>query len=434
MSGDRLPLHSRHEVQTYTLKSPILQSLAKKKDYFAVPMQAILPLNWEKFYTNPNIGEDVPTDCGTGVEGFWSKMKTLFVNSFTYVESVFVSGTDVQKLDALLHFLLFFEQIYSTGSLMETLGISGHNWLRVDYIYQGLLTRAAVYDEFFDAVIGALNGQLQDDDFIFSIGLKRYQVSQRPQDIERSDVVGITLREALELMRDDFSFTVTNVSWSGSAVIDAIEDAWDKFDFTPLDSDAPLNLARLWAYQLVCYHFYSNDHVDFIYSADLYRQYIHQLVTGSLVSAGQTFGTDEIFSVNGFEYRYDALSAKFFNVICSRFSSTNGIFALSGSNNNFPQLAEMLAYFRALFGFNRSLRFMDYFTGSRVLPLAVGDHEASVNANGKVDIIELSKTSMMTKFLQAVNRSGRKFSAYMQELFGRTPAYDYHNPMYLAHT
>ena len=41
---------------------------------------------------------------------------------------------------------------------------------------------------------------------------------------------------------------------------------------------------------------------------------------------------------------------------------------------------------------------------------------------------------MMTKFLQAVNRSGRKFSAYMQELFGKTPAYDYHNPMYLAHT
>lgn len=41
---------------------------------------------------------------------------------------------------------------------------------------------------------------------------------------------------------------------------------------------------------------------------------------------------------------------------------------------------------------------------------------------------------MMTKFLQAVNRSGRKFSNYMKELFGKTPAYDYHNPMFLAHT
>ena len=49
--NDHLPLHSNHEVQTYTLKSPILQSLAKKKDYFVVPMQAILPNNWEKFST-----------------------------------------------------------------------------------------------------------------------------------------------------------------------------------------------------------------------------------------------------------------------------------------------------------------------------------------------------------------------------------------------
>lgn len=428
VSGDRLPLHSRHEVQTYTLKSPILQSLAKKKDYFAVPMQAILPLNWEKFYTNPNIGEDVPVDCGTGVEGFWTKMKTIFVNSFTYVESLFVSGTDTQKLDALLHFLLFFEQIYSTGSLLETLGISGHNWLRLDYKYQGLLTRSAVYDEFFDAVIGALDAQLQDEDFVISISQRLYDVSQRPADIENSSVVGLSLREALELMRDDFSFVVTQVSWSGSAVFDAIEAAWDKFDFTPLDSDAPLNLARLWAYQLVCYHFYSNDHVDFIYSADLFRQYIGQL---AFAYPSSTVFLTPKFSVNGFFYEYDYLSSHAFSIVYGAFGS-DGIFSLAVGSQ--VSLLNAMAYFRALFGFNRSLRFLDYFTGSRVLPLAVGDHEASVNANGKVDIIELSKTSMMTKFLQAVNRSGRKFSAYMQELFGRTPAYDYHNPMYLAHT
>ena len=83
VSSDTLPLHSNHEVQTYTLKSPILQSLSKKKDYFAVPMQAILPLNWEKWYTKANIGQDAPDDAGCGVSGFWSKMATLHNNSLS---------------------------------------------------------------------------------------------------------------------------------------------------------------------------------------------------------------------------------------------------------------------------------------------------------------------------------------------------------------
>ena len=97
VSGDRLPLHSNHEVQTYTLKSPVLQNLLKKKDYFVVPMQAILPLNWEKFYTNPNIGEDVPIDSGCGVEGFWAKIRTLFNGSRTALLALLDTPRDSRR-------------------------------------------------------------------------------------------------------------------------------------------------------------------------------------------------------------------------------------------------------------------------------------------------------------------------------------------------
>lgn len=438
VSGDVLPLHSNHEVQTYTLKSPILQSLAKKKDFFAVPMQAILPLNWEKFYTNPNIGEDVPTDCGLGVEGFWSKVKTLFVNSWTTLPVAASSGvTEAVILERWLKFFIFFENLYSTGCLMETLGISAHNWFRAIHNNGAGIIKNVTFDDIFDEFMSGIAGllTLSARAIRFSIGATQYTIVNSPNvDYSTIGPNQVTLREALELMRDDLSFTVNSVSLgSGTPVATFVNEVKGQITLQLPDSDAALNLGRLWAYQLVCAHFYSNDHVDFIYSADLFRQYINQVVTG-VGSSDPSMLFSRTFSVNGYQYLYDSLSAHYFDFVLSTFSSTSGIFGRSQNSVNIPTLNELYAYFVALFSFKRSLRFMDYFTGARSLPLAVGDHEVSVNANNKVDIIELSRSSMMTKFLQAVNRSGRKFSAYMQELFGKTPAYDYHNPMYLAHT
>lgn len=433
VSGDKLPLHSNHELQTYTLKSPILQSLAKKKDYFAVPMQAILPLNWEKFYTNPNIGQDVPDDCGLGVVTFWNDMRTLFNGSFTYLQNnLGTPTTDAQALQDTLRFLLFFEQIYSTGSLMESLGISGHNWFRMDRadsVITGLY-RSVTFDDLFDAVLGVISSDIATNESIdFTIGSDTYQIVTSPLDVARSYKQQITIREALELMRDDLTFTITAVT--SSVLVSNLDTLFSDFYPQMPQTDAPLNLGRLWAYQLCVAHFYSNDHVDFIYSADLFRQYIRQLVTPS---ASNIVTTDQVFVVNGLEYQYDALSAKYFTFVRGGFTSGH-IFSWSTSGNR-GTLNEALAYFTALFGFKRSLRFMDFFTGARAYPLAVGDHEVSVGTStaGRLDIIALSQASMMTKFLQAVNRSGRKFSAYMQELFHKTPAYDYHNPMFLAHS
>ena len=438
VSSDRLPLHSNHEVQTYTLKSPILQSLSKKKDYFVVPMQAILPLNWEKFYTSPNIGQDVPDDCGLGVQLFWSKMRTVFINSWTKLNTDWSNASlaTTTKLQELFKFLIFFENIYSCGSLMKYLRISSNTWFKAT-LGNNIF---ATYDDIFDALIGAVAAQLSPDAsgavLDITINGNVYHVYDDPSNNPNASGSCINLREALELMRDDLSFTVTGatsfVTTGVSSVLGSITPALPT-------SDAPLNLGRLWAYQLVVAHFYSNDHIDFIFSADLYRQYILQLATYRNVASGQPdVQYDASFRVNGLDYQYDALSAFYCSRVIARLSGTDGIF--SANNLGQPQnegLDESYAYFVSLFGFKRSLRFLDYFTGSRAYPLnqlsGTGSPTVAVN-NNAVSVIDMSRASMMTKFLQAVNRSGRKFSAYMQELFGKTPAYDYHNPMYLAHT
>ena len=330
VSGDVLPLHSNHEVQTYTLKSPILQSLSKKKDYFVVPMQAILPLNWEKFYTNPNIGQDVPSDCGLGVVGFWQKMKALFSASWAYLLSSIngTSDSDAVKTQNLLKFLLFFENIYSAGSLMETLRISGHNWFRATYSQgQNLPTIEVGFDFLFDKLIGIVNTHLtgsSNNVITFSIGSQSYRIVGTPIR-ETNGVADVSLREALELMRDDLTFVVS----SSTLTNNSLSPELGKYTLYLPDSDADLNLGRLWAYQLVVSHFYSNDHVDFIYSAELFRQYIQELVTR------QTTATDNPsvigqFTVNGLSYNYDALSAYSFNTVINSFSA-NGIYGFTTS-------------------------------------------------------------------------------------------------------
>lgn len=435
VKNDRLPLHSNHEVQTYTLKSPIIQSLSKKKDYFVVPMQCILPNNWEKFYSQPNIGQDVPADSGLGVVDFWSKMKTVFDNSVSKVRSVLAdtSATDSQKLDAVFHFLIFFEPIYSAGSLMATLGISGHNWFRAIDQTIASAPKPVGFDDIFDKIIGLIETRISTSvgqGLYFTLGGNSYEIVPNADNFVNTSVQQVLMREALELMRDDLSFSIGN--WAGAigTLITDITTYINDIYFVLPTTDAPLNLGRLWAYQLVVSHFYSNDHVDFIYSAELFRQYINQLVTG--VSSGYVLSNR--FQVNGLEYLYDSLSAFYFSRLISNFSPTDGIFARINSSN-YPSLNEVYAYFVALFSFKRSLRFMDYFTGSRAYPLAGNQNPAATVSGGQVEVLEMSRASMMTKFLQAVNRSGRKFSNYMKELFGgKDLAYDFHNPMYLSHT
>ena len=48
VDSDRVGTRCSHDVRSYTLKAPLMQDIKMKKDFFSVPMQAILPLNWEQ--------------------------------------------------------------------------------------------------------------------------------------------------------------------------------------------------------------------------------------------------------------------------------------------------------------------------------------------------------------------------------------------------
>lgn len=101
---------------------------------------------------------------------------------------------------------------------------------------------------------------------------------------------------------------------------------------------------------------------------------------------------------------------------------------------------QLYAYFQQIFGFRRSLRFLDYFTGARSQPLAVAQQTIDINVDGtagtgySVSAINVTKGIQAQRLANAVNRFGRKFEDYIAGMSGKKPAPDYHNPFYLAHT
>lgn len=430
VKNDTLPIRSSHNVISYTLKSPLMQDITMYKDYFSVPMEAILPLNWEKFFDNPVRGDDVSVDVGPTVENFWSKVYTLFNSLSSSITTILADNTmrEEDALQSFLRFLIIGEYFYSNGSLMTSLGCHGSSYFTCTDANSNGITRS--FDYFFDSAISAIIGVMADDELL-SVTIDGYNYSVVKSLSSQPDNSGaIDFRHFLSLIRDNPTFKVNSYLIIGGAsgrgsFITALQDIIDNFTFIPLNASVPFNTSRLWAYQLCCAHYYTNDHIDFVYSAELYRQLI-----GNYLSLISSLQSSYYFTRNGIKYQYDYLSAHFCTSILNLLSS--------GATNilmtNASAWLAVLGYVSALFAYRRSLRYQDYFTGSRAQPLAVGSTGVTVSGN-TVDVVDITRNIQRQRFLNAVNRVRHNFEGYLQGIFGGdVPAPDYHNPFFLAST
>lgn len=432
---DTLILHSGHDARSYTLAGVLLQNLRMHKAYFNVPLQAILPFNHDKFIANPTIGEDVPEDVGLTVRNFLYKWFAFIQPIYNKVQdsSNYISSTVFLGHKWLSDVFLAYAYgayVFSNGSLLASLGAhyapcfnvrTSKGSISFDMFWEYAFQKIAEFVPYFDVdnqfrvFFGDIPEQLNSTDQTLKyISFHEFisdnvfdelpVVSYVPSNpvtgwqslvtsVFHTPYVGDNEPYMSNLVDDDPTIYVRCLNYQG--------------EYGECDDD--LNLERLWAYQLVCAHFFSNDKVDYIFSAELFRQLISDYIYSQ-----RDF---DVFTVNGFSYQYDYLSAHFFDGL------------VLGSN--YYSHPNYFGYFSALFSFKNSLKFMDYFTGSKTRPFAVGDVTVDTSS-GQVSVVDLSKTSWAAKFLQAVNRFGSKFENYIAGIFGKRPAYDYHNPMYLG--
>lgn len=411
------------QVYSYTLKAPLMQGIHMKKLLAQVPREAILPLNWDKWFKNPVIGEDIPGDVGTSVLGFWHLVYQAMyaLQDALPTETINSVAKANNYLTKWFKYLIIGEMFYSDGNLLKHSGISGSPWA---FSYKSDGHTLNSFDYVFDRFVNRfsdINLSPGGFEFILKYGASNvYTVKIGIDPNKTYPGKWISLREALSMMRDDLSFTIDTTGLNYEAFDDFRSiNANDielhlQFadDVEDEESRIPIDLKRLWAYQLVCAHFLTNDSVDFVYSAELYRQYINSLlfVTGEDI-AGDTF------SVNGMYYQYDFLSAHYFQSVLSVIA-----------DQGFDSSDSFFAYLCALFSFKRSLRYLDYFTGAKTRPLAVGDVTVAVN-NNRVNVVDTQAKTFLARFLNVINRVGMR--NYIEGVFNARQAPDWHNPQYL---
>lgn len=410
VNGDDIKLRSQHSLNTFTLKSPILSNIRMRKDYFSVPMEAILPFNWDKIITNPLFGDDVDAEtvnCVLDLSVFNTYKETEYNKSFIQLLNLMfneATSWSAESDGARFNAITIIELFFSKGSLLSRLGYNFSNLLKIDNTDEGVS-----YD--VDGFIEDVYGHLKP-----SVNIKYYG----------SDNSVMSESFSLQSAEDkrkfhDFCLSHCLVPTENFGIFASGYKPAYTFTFVE-SSDYVLkfNIAPVIAYQICCAHYLSNDKVDSIYSAELYRQLMQYCIYEG--------GFMDTFKYNDVQTRYDYLSGR---AMSEAFGNMVAQFTLPEfeSSLNLP-----FNYFINLLGMRRSLRYLDYFTGAKTHPLALGDTSVQVSSANQVDVVDVTKGLQMQRFLNFVNRTGRKFEEYISKLNGRYVAPDYHNPQFLGST
>lgn len=436
---DEIELNTKDFIDSLSLNAPFKGQIRKIKESFAVPKMAILPRNWDRIYTQPSNGDDVPKDANCVLQDFPAKMEAVWRFMFNQaLEFMPAEGEGVSDfLTVMLRALVVGEYIYSHGSLLNVCGYKSSAQFR--YIVGDL--EMLSYDQFFDRVIFELFGRVD------SFEVREYRGSETLYRDYKGLSGNSTLyqfnksfRAFLEDFRQNPTLEIYIINYADGAFDDiADSELWPNEDETtyplfisPDESDVDnlqeditdmsqtnLNLSRLLAYQIVCAHYYTNSSIDVIYTAELYRQYVQSLLN-RFENSSPTDASVDNFEWNGMLCPYDVLSGHELDKVlfASEFGGVHDYNA-------------WLALWPAIFGFRKSLRYGDYFVGSRPRPLAPVNTDVSVN-NNMVSVVNITRSIQAQRFANAVMRSRQKIEEYVKSLFGKSPAPDYHNPFFLT--
>lgn len=448
---DSISVNSADKIDSLSLAAPFKGSIRKIKESFKIPLSAILPRQWDRIYTQPSNGDDVPSATYlTPNCVIKDPSQVVFDEALHDFEYITTLGKYQYIGPYALKTLIMMEYFFSNGSLLSSMGCH----LGFRFSYDG-----KTFDQYFDAAVHDAFKYVKTItcnpyDYFPSYdkgsrALNFYGLSPEIDHNHVNDTAYGSFRSFLDYVRSNPGVSIT-VETDGNVPDDnesaSLFNEWKSlYDLnngkaklvsmimnSEIDdqSTTDINLSRVLAYQIACAHFYTNSSIDPIYSAELYRQYIESLAHQINSNDG-----DYLFLINGFSNRYDALSGRV--LMMSTFWQTNGSvnpYAFSSDLGQGPGLQKLrvkYALLGAIFGYRRSLRYADYFVGCRPRPLAPINTDVSVASN-KVSVIDITRNIQAQRFANSVMRSRSKVEEYVKGLFGKAPAPDYHNPFFLS--
>ena len=416
VEGDKLQFGIRHSIRTHTMASPIDFDLYKKMAYFLVDNKAILPINWEKVYKQPNKGDDVDDSVNTVSSILFSRLYAM-QNEIRSTQGNRFTMPTAEKYAWMFRYILMLEMFFSNGSLCGKMNYHLSPMVRIRKEDDSAWD-TQTFDEWLDQVFIILNDNHPFYVKFADISEKIYCAKQPINDNSDNYVI-VDLRTLVDMMRTFPNFNIV-CEVANPSYVGAYEYMLKKLRQVHfrIYKQAPFNYARMVAYQLVCTQFYTRDSVDYVYNAELWHNNLR-----SLLHSIPDFDVDVTFTYNGVKTYYDVTSGYIFDRVLNSFC-----------NNDFTYESTLgYHYMHAIFGHRKSLRYGDYFTGAKVLPFAPGDVTADVVNNG-VSALDVTRSILMQRFLNSVERVSNTWKDYLKDVTdGVAPPKDT-EPRFLAST
>lgn len=430
---DVIPLDTSFQMRTLATQSPIMQNLKKTNTWYQIDKRAIMPRTYELIYKAPVVGDDVPADSFCNIFGYNYGYSRNLINNFKdFIDGISVSLLNYSQVAKFfLRYMFFLRDFYSDGSLLASLGCPLHGYYRppVGSVW-------SCFDEYYRVLLEQFFSSFP---LAFKVPELNYRIySDETNDLFVCDLSGlapesvkkVTIHRIIEILsnydfevvyygEDELSTFVSalNAFWSGQFRPFAIGSVFD----SPYRG---INLERLVAYQLTCAQYYTNDNIDYIYNADLWHKaqdfFVRQVIN-------QVY---PMFEYNDIQVQYDAHSEHVINLMFDYAVNFDLVDPDYPSQMN-SRLDCFFDFFANLMSFNRSLKFLDYFTGAKARPLGVGDVDTQIQS-GAIDTLELVHNIQLTRFLNAINRSGMRDIDYLQQIYRTLPSPDYKEPKYIV--
>lgn len=487
----KVQYRSGTDIDTQNLKAPLMTPMRAMKDTFFVPIRALLPHNADLLVTNPLTGQDIDpekvntllffntttsgsTYFGDALESmmhrWWRTVAGYTGNSGTtgFTDS---DAYMAQLLESNLLAYSLLAPIFSYGSLAQSLGYNfafGFTGLRHDN------GDRMDFDQTFDILMNFIKAHVKS--FYITLGIPNITaVNAAPTidrqtllvrcDVDHNNLENVNqyycLRAILELIAQGYFpsavsdlvlinpadttvyFSDVASGYSRQTTSGASFVWWSRYADTVASGSTgeQVNINRLIGYQLLCASFYTDDAIDYVYTAKLWHENMWSLFR-NIYYNNLTGLRKAYYMLNGVEMQYDITSAALvqdvlngLNAIDSYTWSTGTIPGSGGYaqfSNEVDVFYEHLAFYYNIFGYQRSLRYRDYFVGARTLPLAVGDVNVQVNSN-LVNVVDVTKKIQMQRFLNQVNRVGRRIREYSAGIFGVAPKKDTDEVIFLSH-
>ena len=402
INNDTISFSNSSELWSMQMKSPLMSNFVAYKDYFYVPMKAILPNVWEAWKNNPIQEDDIPTDayCNFPLGALSRKVTNLILSySIPSTETVNTAGNSLCAL-------LFFYHFFSHNSLPVQLGINYTTCWRYNSVDDSLMNDTDQYpsiDQLLEIIFSGADldpapfqpegTPIEDLESIgFSLVVGNLNSSATPANVfipifeANSSATKLVFnpknyRLAMQIIQSDLQLGLNPCAPSGayanrkavSLVVAGYKLLFDSSYeghggkihrpgfltnyYSDTDTSYTPDFSPVYAYHLVGSQFYTNDQVDKVYTA---IDYISEIFSSLLTS-----DNPPSFDYNGHNVFYDLFSRKVITDAINTYTSFN-IWSYT------VFLPPWFSLILSLWTPFESLRFGDYYVGSRLNPLAIG--------------------------------------------------------------